>query len=229
LRQDPDEPFRTFAARVQGKAETCEFKTAFNGVCTGCNAAFDGTVYYTDEVIRDVLLNGVADNEIRCDALSTDGIQMKPVTDVIAFVENKETARNANPSTTLSALSAYRRNNSSQYNKDASHKLRRNRGSSPSDAEKLRTAVCPGCSKSFQVFSRKARGWNRKPHVQCESCWKRNRNMSHNKQSGEAGSISLLKDTLGQLSSITTTPTPSSLNNSVASHDQSGTTLDDQI
>jgi len=73
MRQDPDEPF---AVRVQGKAETCEFKTAFNDICTGCNAAFNGTVYYTDEVIRDVLLNGVADNEIRCDTLNTDGIQM---------------------------------------------------------------------------------------------------------------------------------------------------------
>jgi len=38
-----------------------------------------------------VLLNGVA-NEIRCNALSTDGIQMKLVMDVIVFVENKETA-----------------------------------------------------------------------------------------------------------------------------------------
>ena len=27
MRQDPDEPFLTFAARVQGKAETSEFQT----------------------------------------------------------------------------------------------------------------------------------------------------------------------------------------------------------
>ena len=59
LRQDPDEPFRTFSARVQGKAETCEFKTTFHTVCNNCNGPVDGDTYYTDDVIRDVLLNGV--------------------------------------------------------------------------------------------------------------------------------------------------------------------------
>jgi len=93
----------------------------------------------------------------------------------------------------------------------------------------LQISQGPSFALAVARFSRKVRGWNRKPHAQCESCWKRNCNISHNKQSGEAGLISLLKDTLGQLSSITTTSAPSSLNNSVASHDQSGTTLDDQI
>ena len=31
--QGPDESFRTYAARVQGKAETCEFRTTLNGSC----------------------------------------------------------------------------------------------------------------------------------------------------------------------------------------------------
>ena len=29
--QDPDQTFRAFAAKVQGKAETCEFKTTCKG------------------------------------------------------------------------------------------------------------------------------------------------------------------------------------------------------
>ena len=33
MRKDPDEPFRTFAARVQDKAETWEFKVTFFGHC----------------------------------------------------------------------------------------------------------------------------------------------------------------------------------------------------
>ena len=33
MRQDPNEPFCTFAARVQGKAETWEFKITFFGHC----------------------------------------------------------------------------------------------------------------------------------------------------------------------------------------------------
>ena len=64
--QGADESFRTFAAKVQGKAETCEFVTAFSGRCTNadCNAQYTGQTYYTDEVIRDVLLNGIADTDI---------------------------------------------------------------------------------------------------------------------------------------------------------------------
>ena len=65
MKQDPEEPFRTFAARVQGKAETCEFKTKFNGSCTGCDTPYAGHVYYTDEMVRDVLLNSIADIDIR--------------------------------------------------------------------------------------------------------------------------------------------------------------------
>ena len=111
MRQDPGEPLRTFAARVQGKAETCEFKTTFNGHCSNCQTAMSGEVYYTEEVIRDILLNGIADLDIRFEALSTEGIQTKPVTDAIAFVETRETACNANPTSAVSELSEYRQSN----------------------------------------------------------------------------------------------------------------------
>ena len=40
--QGADEKFRTFAARVQGKAETCEFVTDYEGTCSNCNHAFSG-------------------------------------------------------------------------------------------------------------------------------------------------------------------------------------------
>jgi len=72
LRQDPDEPFRTFAARVQSKSETCEFRTTYNDVCGNCQTAVSGDGYYTDEVIRDVLLNGIADTDIHREAVSTE-------------------------------------------------------------------------------------------------------------------------------------------------------------
>ena len=55
LRQERDEPFRTFTAKVRGKAETCSYATS----CT-CGASVD----YTDHVIRDVILNGLYDCSI---------------------------------------------------------------------------------------------------------------------------------------------------------------------
>jgi len=57
MRQDPEEPFRTFTTHMQGKAESCELKTDYHGTCSGCQAAYDGNVYYnvyyTDKMVRD--------------------------------------------------------------------------------------------------------------------------------------------------------------------------------
>ena len=49
LKQERDEPFRAFAARVRGKAETC----AYTIMCT-CGV----TNSYTDDIIKDVLMAG---------------------------------------------------------------------------------------------------------------------------------------------------------------------------
>lgn len=58
LQQERDEPFRTFAVRVTGKAEPC----AFNAKCR-CGE----NVNYTDYVIKDVLISGISDLDIRRD------------------------------------------------------------------------------------------------------------------------------------------------------------------
>ena len=107
MQQDPDETFRAFAAKVQGKAETCEYRTKNTGTCSadGCNTPYEGYTYYTDDRIRDTLLQGIADIDIRREALSVKGIQEQPITEIIAFVETRETARNANPSQGLQAVS----------------------------------------------------------------------------------------------------------------------------
>ena len=54
--QMQDESFRSFSARVRGKADT----SAFSADC------FCGLkVNYTDHMIRDTLLNGISDFDIR--------------------------------------------------------------------------------------------------------------------------------------------------------------------
>ena len=55
-RQERDEAFRAFSARVRSKAETC----SYSAKCE-CGQALD----YTDHIIRDVLLNGIYDPDIR--------------------------------------------------------------------------------------------------------------------------------------------------------------------
>ena len=198
MRQDSDEPFRTFASQVQGKAETCEFKTNFNKTCSNCNTRVSGEVYYTDEVIRDVLLNGIADMDIRREALSAEHIQTKPVTDVIAFIESKETARNANPITVVSSLSEYRRSNRDSV-KQSRKPHPQTRPQSPTLFDQSMTAKCPDCSNTFNLYTKKSRGWNRRPHTRCEACWKKNTP----RQTGTTGSISQSdNDCLGQISTV---------------------------
>ena len=65
LHQERDEAFRAFAARVRGKAETC----TYSAVCE-CGK----TVDYTDHIIRDVLLNGIHDSDIRREVLGIPDI-----------------------------------------------------------------------------------------------------------------------------------------------------------
>ena len=87
--QDRVESFRAFAARVRGKAETCAYITK----CT-CLREVD----FTDSIIRDVLIAGIADLAIRREVLGTNAILESAVDDVTSLVKSKEMARNALPS-----------------------------------------------------------------------------------------------------------------------------------
>ena len=62
---------------------------------------------YTTESVKNVLLAGKSDLDIRREALSLPNIPKMSVNEVISFVEAREMARNATPVTqSLSALSA---------------------------------------------------------------------------------------------------------------------------
>ena len=63
---------------------------------------------YTEEVIKDIILAGISDLDIRRDALSMPEILDKTTNDIVGIVENREMARNATPLTTLSAMSSYK-------------------------------------------------------------------------------------------------------------------------
>ena len=114
---------------------------------------------------RYVLLNNIADTDIWCHVLSTDNIQMKPVTDVITFVENKKTAQNANPSTSISAWSAYRCDNNQASQKGPTDGPHKNCASFPSDINKSRTAICPDCNSSIFLKRSPEDGIANHPHT----------------------------------------------------------------
>ena len=63
---------------------------------------------FTDSIIRDVLIAGIADSDIRREVLGTSAIFERAVNDVISLVEGKEMARNALPSS-ASGISSFKR------------------------------------------------------------------------------------------------------------------------
>ena len=64
LKQRRDEPFRAFTSRVKGKAETCSFSAR-----SSCECGRTNRVDYTDYIMRDVLVAGIYDTDIRRDIL----------------------------------------------------------------------------------------------------------------------------------------------------------------
>ena len=109
MRQDRDEPVRAFAARLKGQAGECNFvKTCTNTAC-----AID--IDYSDDMIRDALLQGIADDEIRLEILGHSN-QKLTLEETLQLIEAKESGKRSaghlltgTDTTTAAATSSYRR------------------------------------------------------------------------------------------------------------------------
>ena len=173
MKQSPDELFRSFAARVRGKAETCQFNMKAK-----CDCNRDLVVDYTEPMIRDVLLAGISDPDIRREALGTDAIQLYTLNDLVALIETKEIARNSiSPgSSSISAVSTYRRAMTAPPKNEArtTPTLPRTAGPRPSHtpttAERAQSSPCPDCGRNFMLFTEGPRGWNRNAFSRCVDC-----------------------------------------------------------
>ena len=149
MRKMRDESFRSYAARVRGKADTCAFSV-------DCSCGLK--VNYTDHMIRDTLLNEISDFDIRREILRTTDILTTAVNDVIALVESKKMARNAIPAHDVSVVSAFRRQKVTTISKNC-----RSSSRNPSPANPSKQSPCLICKKQFHLCKEDPRGWNTKP------------------------------------------------------------------
>ena len=180
MRQGNDESFRAFAAKVRGKAETCGFTLNATSPCA-CRHRFD--LDYTVEVIRDVLLAGIGNDEIKQHVLSTEGVAETSINELVALVEKREMAR--------SAVSRNRSMSSTtDFDRDV-HAVSRVRRSSPADdvaraslstfkQKKKSISIeksmpCPGCGEAFWPYRKTLRGVNKRPFKQCLRCYRSGR------------------------------------------------------
>ena len=155
LTQDSAELSRSFLSRIQGKAATCNFVTSCKAVCCRANPP---KVDFSDVVIKYVLVNGLADAEIRRDVLGWKDLDTSSVADTIAFIESKEMARDAYKGE-LSAVKT-------QYVKQRQDpKL------------KLKTK-CESCDVQFNQYVLLKSGKVSSERKFCTKCWKAKRDKS---------------------------------------------------
>ena len=104
LQQDRGENGRSFMARLKGKATTC----AYSLTCPrqGCDQVID----FTDVMVKDVLVSGLCDDDIKKEVLGWAELDNKNVNETVAFIEAKEMACDALvPQISTAAMSSYKR------------------------------------------------------------------------------------------------------------------------
>ena len=108
LHQDRDEPIRSFLSRLKGQASVCKYLKK-------CPCQPPQDVDYSTEIIRDALIKGIDDEDIKIEVMGQANQEMT-LDEVVQFVEAKESGkRSANrlqnsASATASVNSNYRRN-----------------------------------------------------------------------------------------------------------------------
>ena len=111
MTQDRDETVRAFGARLRGQTSVCKFLLK-------CEC--DRDINYTDSVLRDVLIRGLADSDIQLELLVNQNQNMT-LEEVFKFVEAKEAGKRSASklldSQGAEAASSYRRNKTASRTK----------------------------------------------------------------------------------------------------------------
>ena len=134
--QEVDEPVRNFGARIKGQANICKYNTK----CSNCDHSMD----YTDEILRDILVRGLADTEIQLSLLG-DKNQDMGLEEMYKFVESKESGkRSVDKLTQAIGANALR---SSSYHKEKSLQSKKSTPT-PSQRQKVNPdEICSYCGQ----------------------------------------------------------------------------------
>ena len=160
-RQDHGVAFREFYANTRAAAATCKYKIKCPHDCCVDKEPVD----YTQAVVKDILLAGMSDADIRREVLGLAELDMKSAKELVAIVEEKEVARDACFDTVgiAAGTSSYQRYKSSRPT-EAQDDLR---------TKLARKGKCEKCGSDFNLYTKFASGRiNQKPFKFCASCFK---------------------------------------------------------
>ena len=166
MKQDRDEPVRSFVARLKGQANICNYVLQLTCPCK-CGHQFEA--YYTDHQVRDVLASGLADTDIRSDVLS-DINQETSLDKLVLLIETKEVgkksaSRFSETHKTSAVRSTYRRERNPAPNTHGKHKYTShknqycswcgNQGHGNFRDFEIRRKVCPAFNHTCKFCSKK--------------------------------------------------------------------------
>ena len=164
-RQSSGQSIREFYANVKAAAAVCEFRVKCKQEC--CKNVVS-LVDYTANVVKDVLLIGIADDEIRKDILSMQDLDKKSDQEVIDFAESKELAQAA-------------------FNSSAAN-IASNQGKILNQSLKEKLALkgkCTKCNKEISLYKKYSSGkLNKKAFKMCAHCHKENSQTNSSDNSG---------------------------------------------
>jgi len=172
-KQDHGENIRGYFAKLKGKASTCAY--VMDCSRDGCAQKND----FTDVLVKDVLVTGIADEEVRKETLGWSELDKKSLEETVTFIEAKEMARDALQTSAIAANSAYK------------IKLK----NPPHRAQKTAaTSRCKQCKVEIDelVWSRRQKKMIER--TLCTSCWRKNnpRQPKEASVSGKSDEVSAL-------------------------------------
>ena len=164
-KQEHGQLIREYNANVRATASTCDFTIK----CPHSCCADKDPVDYTSKVVKDILVAGIADTDIRKDVLGHPELDNMLDKDIVKFVEEKEMVSSTSRSD-VNAMSNYRKQSKDE---DGAKKKLSMKGKSSK------------CSEEMNLYIRYRSGkMNKEPFQNCIKCHKANQ-----KTQGKGGEV----------------------------------------
>ena len=152
MKQGKHESIHTFADKVRQRAKKCEFITQ-----SKCRCGEVQVVDYTDKVVVDVVMAGIANAEIRSTILQTNRIEERTLDDLTVMISQEGASRKASSSADLKPGASLKRH------------CRLSSGTSSSRGLNISPEIpCPKCSMPFREYN----GRNTKGFKHCIACFR---------------------------------------------------------
>nr|XP_053655345.1 uncharacterized protein LOC128704271 [Cherax quadricarinatus] len=171
MKQEPGEHVRQYVARLHGLANVCQWTKT--GTCRVATCSGTIATDYTKDIVKLVLLTGLADDDIKKEVLGMTDIDTRTLNETVSLVDTKETAARAMATENLwVATSGYKKMVRGRCSQ-ASPAPTEDHGEQAQMRHKIR-CQCGSLTPQFGMVRGKL-----KEFTLCLGCWKKNNPRPH--------------------------------------------------